>query len=269
MTVSLPDVAPETRDAPEPRWRATLGLVGVLSRKNFQVRYKRATLGVGWAVIQPTFQAAVLIFIFTQVFSLNPSPDYPLYVLSGMIAWGYANQSIVSSTSAVVDNASLVRKVPVPAFVFPMSAIGGSLLAFVGGFGVLVLVTIATGHAGFHLLLLPVAIALETLLLVAVGVLASSLHVARRDVRYLVESAMFVVFYATPVLYDITRIPEHLRPWLRLNPMAGVLSLVRVATMGRPLDRTALLAALVGMVVIGLLAALVYRRRVATFADLV
>lgn len=266
MTVSLDPV--EAREH-EPRWRTVLGLVVVLSRKNFQVRYKRSALGVGWAVIQPTFQAAVLIFIFTQVFRFSPVPDYPLYVLSGMIAWGFASQAMSGSTSAVVDNASLVRKVPIPAYVFPLSAVGGTLLAFLGGFGVLLVVVVVTGHASVNLLLLPLALLLEVLIVAAFGVLASSLHVAHRDVRYVVESGLFVVFYATPVLYDITRIPENLRPWLRLNPFAGVLSLERLAVMGRPLDRAALLTSLAGLAVLALAAALVYRRRSPTFADLV
>lgn len=251
------------------RWRHVGGLVWVLSRKNFQVRYKRSLLGVGWAVIQPTFQAGVLVFIFTQVFRLTPVPDYPLYVLSGMFAWGFASQAMTASTSAVVDNASLVRKVPMPGYIFPLSVVGGSLLAFLGGFGVLVLVTVATGHASWRLLTLPAMIGAEVLLVAVFGVLASALHVAWRDVRYLVESGLFVLFYATPVLYDLTRIPESLRPWLRLNPFAGVLSLQRWAVMGRPVDGQSVAVAAAVTAALAVVAVVVYKRRSPTFADLV
>ena len=250
--------------------RMQLGLLWALSVKNFQVRYKRATLGVLWAVVQPSFQAAFLSVIFLRVFHYGDRvPHYPLFVLSGILPWSFFAQSVIAATTAVVDNAALVKKVALPLSVFPVSAAGGTSIAFSASLSVLVVATVFFGSFGANVVLLVPALAIELLVIIGVALIAGSFHVAFRDVRYLVESMMVVGVYASPILYDLAKVPDRYRPFVRLNPITGVLTLTRAAVLDRPIDMAAVWTACGVAALLVALGAWLFRRRAGEFADLV
>lgn len=246
-----------------------LGLVWSMSRKNFQVRYKRAALGVLWAVLQPAFQAAVLSFVFIKILHVNQVPKYPLYVLSGILPWSFFAQSVIAATTAVVDNSALVKKVALPLSVFPVSAAGGTSIAFSASLSVLVVATAFFGSFGPNALLLVPALAIELIVIIGVSLIAGSFHVAFRDVRYVVESMMVVGVYASPILYDLAKVPDRYRPYIRLNPITGVLTLTRAAVLDRPIDMAAVWTAVGVAALLVALGAWLFGRRAGEFADLV
>jgi ABC-type polysaccharide/polyol phosphate export permease len=246
-----------------------LALVRALSLKNFQVRYKRATLGVLWAVVQPVFQAAVLALVFTQVFDVRGIEDYAAYVVCGILPWSFFTQSLLAATSSIADNGSLVRKVAVPLVVFPAAAVGGIAVAFSASLVVLLVVAVLAGTAGPQLLLLPLAVALQLALVMSLGLLTGAFHPAFRDIRYVIESLVLVGLYASPVLYSDAQVPAAARPWLDLNPVTGMLSVYRTAVLGRPLDGRAVLFTVLLSALLLTVAVVVFRRRSGEFADLV
>lgn len=246
-----------------------LGLVWAMSRKNFQVRYKRAALGVLWAVLQPAFQAAVLSFVFLKILHVAQVPKYPLYVLSGILPWSFFASSVIAATTAVVDNSALVKKVALPLSVFPVSAAGGTAIAFSASLSVLVVATAIFGSFGPNVVLLVPALAIELFVIIGVALIAGSFHVAFRDIRYLVESMMVVGVYASPILYDLAKVPERFRPFIRLNPITGVLTLTRGAVLDRPLDVASIWTACGVAALLVVSGALLFRRRAGEFADLV
>jgi len=245
-----------------------LDLVRVLSVKNFRQRYLRSKLGVIWALIQPLAQAGVLSFVFLKIFKVHSIPHYPLYVLSGIMAWQFFQQSVVGGTSAVVDNAGLVRKVAVPKITFPLSVVGGVLLVFV-----LQLVVLLTGAAVTGTLdattpaLLALSIVVELPLTLGFAILFCAFHVSFRDIRFLVESTLLMAFYLTPVIYDPTRLPPSYRSLLRWNPMDGVLSLERAALLARSVDWTAVGVSAATAVVLLVIGVPLFIRRAGDFAD--
>jgi lipopolysaccharide transport system permease protein len=246
-----------------------VGLVRVMSWKNFQVRYKRAVLGVLWAVMQPAFQAAVLSFVFLKIFKYHPVPHYPLYVLSGIIPWSFFASSVLASTTAVVDNAALVKKVALPLSVFTVSAAGGTAIAFSASLTVLVIATLIYGTFSVTVLLLPLAVMLELYLIIAVALITGAFHVAFRDVKYVVESSLVVGIYASPILYSISRLSDTVQWVIRCNPITGVLSLSRAAILGRPVDVAAVLTSLAVTTVLFAIGSVVFHRRAGEFADIV
>lgn len=254
-------------------WADATGLTWVLARKNFQVRYKRAILGVLWAVVQPTFYALVLWLVFTRLVALDLSGEqdapYLLFVLSGTIPWAFFTQSLSAATTSIVDNGPLIKKVALPRLVFTLAAVGGVAIAFAAS---LVILLVASGLAGtlsLRLALLPLAVLLQLVLVTGLGALTSSLHVAFRDVRYVVDSVILVGFYATPVFYDVTLLDGVARDLIRLNPMTGILGLYRSAFLGAELDLADVAAAGVVSVAALALGLLLFHRRSPAFADLV
>jgi ABC-type polysaccharide/polyol phosphate export permease len=228
----------------------------------------RSRLGVLWALLQPIAQAAVLSVVFLKIFKVHRVPHYPVYVLSGIMTWGFFQQAAIGGTTSVVDNASLVKKVAVPKVTFPVSVVGGVLLVYL--LQMLVLVgagaSIGTLSPATPALLL-LATLLEAVLGVAVALLFSSVHVAFRDIRFLVESGLVMLFYLTPILWDLSRIPPAYRSYAQWNPMSGILSLVRGALLDRRVEWSAVGISAVAAVLILAVALPLFQRRSSVFAD--
>lgn len=241
----------------------------LLAVRTFRLRYLRSRLGIGWAFVQPLVQAAVLAVVFTKVFEVARLEHYPLYVLSGVMTWSAFSGAVGAATTSAVDNSGLLRKVDMPTVVFPLAQVTAVVLVLCLQVIVLVIGAVVVGTAGPGLLLLPLCVALTAALATGVGLLACSFHVAFRDVKFFVESGLLLAFYASPVLYDPGVLPDGVRTVLSWNPAYGLLSLVRTALLGRPLDGRALLISCVGAVLLLGLGWLVFRRRSADFADLV
>jgi len=271
--VTTVDLAPvgARLSGPERRRRLLqwVDLTRVLAVKNFRRRYLRSRLGVVWALLQPTMQAAVLSIVFLGVFHIKNIPHYPLYVLSGIMAWQFFQQTCNQGTSSIVDNGPLVRKVAVPKVIFPFAAAGGTLLVFLIQLVVLFVAAVISGTLGWSVGYLLLAVPLVFALASSVAVLFSSLFVSIRDVKFLVESGLMMFFYLTPVIYDISRLPEGARALMDWNPLYGVLSLMRAAFLGRPVDWQGVLSATILTVVIAAVGGWLFARRSQDFSDLV
>ena len=240
----------------------------MLAKRTFRLRYLGSRLGLGWAFLQPLVQAAVLTFLFTKVFKVHRAPHYPLYVLSGIMTWQAFSGGVNGATTSAVDNASLLRKIPLPSVVFPLAQVVSVLLVFCLQSVILLAAALAYGTIGVKVLLLPLVPVLLGVMATGIGCLACAFHPAVRDVKFLVESGLLMAFYATPILYDPSKLPVGLRGFLALNPMYGVVTLARTALMGQPFDGTALSISFGAGLVLVTVGLLVYRRRSAAFADL-
>lgn len=244
------------------------GITWLLAKRTFRLRYLGSRLGLGWAFVQPLVQAAVLSFLFTKVFKVTRVEHYPLYVLTGVMTWQAFAGGVNSATVSAVDNASLLRKIPMPALVFPVSQVLSVLLVYLLQSVVMLVAALAYGTVGLQVLLFPLVPVLVGLIGTGIGCFTCAFHPAVRDVKFVVESALLMLFYATPILYDPSRIPATLRGFLAVNPMYGVVALARTALMQQPFDGVALTISLGASVVLVVVGLLVFRRRSPYFADL-
>ena len=250
------------------RARRFAGLVWVLARKGYRVRYRRTALGVVWALLQPVVHAAVIATVFSRLFGRVGVAHYPLFVLCGVLPWAFFTRSLSAATTSVVDNAGLLRKVAVSALVYPLAAIGAHLGAFGASLCVLLVSAAWLGTLSWATLLLPAAVALQLLVVLGPALWSSALVVKARDVRFAIESVLTVLFYATPVIYPAARLGPMGEALLRLNPLSGVLALYRSAIHGTAPDAVSV-AVSVGFSVIAIATGLVvFRRRSVEFADL-
>jgi ABC-type polysaccharide/polyol phosphate export permease len=244
-------------------------VLAMLARTDFQVRYKRATLGVLWAVVVPLVQAAVLALVFSRVLRFSTNEDYAVFVLSGVLPWTYFATSAQAGATAVVDGAEITEKVWFPRAMLPIVP----SLANFAGFAVAVVLMVAIMPIfgvvpDENLLWLVPACALLVAFTAAFSLVAAALHVYFRDVRYLVQAGLLAWFYATPVIYPL-RLARGLKPLLEANPMTGILGLFRAATSGAEprwlLDAAISVAWTLALLVI---AVEVYRRRDRVLVDL-
>jgi lipopolysaccharide transport system permease protein len=208
-------------------------VIGVLTRKDFQVRYKRASFGIVWAVLLPLIQAAVFVVIFSRIGRFNHTPfSYPAFVLSGTLAWSYFNVTAMSSATSIVDGATLTDKVWFPRSILVIvPALSNLFGLFTSMILLMIIMPFVHAHLTWHLIFLVPAMLLLFLFVVGFGLITSALHVYFRDVKFIVQAGLVVFFYLTPIIYPATAL-HRIGPWLTLNPVSGIIGLFQFAAAG-------------------------------------
>jgi homopolymeric O-antigen transport system permease protein len=227
LTRTPPPVRALVRDV----WRAR-GLISVLARKEFFVRYRRTSFGLLWAVGLPLLQAAILTLVFGHLLRSHVK-DYAAFVFAGMVPWSYFSSTLGSGATAIVDNSGLSNRIYFPRAVLPLVSAVSAIYSVVVTVAILIVMCLGFGvHLGLKLALLVPGVALVAMLASAFALVLSALHVYFRDVRFLVTAALTVWLYVTPIIFQVDQLPHALRPVVRVNPMTGVVELFRYATVG-------------------------------------
>jgi ABC-type polysaccharide/polyol phosphate export permease len=231
------------------------GVVGILARKDFQVRYKRASFGVVWAVLLPLVQAVVFVVLFSRIGRFtNLSFNYSAYVLSGVLAWSYFSVCTQSGTTSIVDGASITDKVWFPRSVLVLIPTISNLFSLGTSMVILIVAMPIVGAPyTWRLLLILPAIVMLVLFTTALNLVTSALHVYFRDVRYIVMASLLVAFYVTPIIYPASKLPT-IGPWLAYNPMTGIIGLFQLAAAGPfgPMQRSLLVSVAFTLVLMAL-----------------
>lgn len=239
-----------------------------LAQKDFKVRYKRASFGVLWAVALPLVQSAVMIVVFSRITRAGDSGiDYMGYVLGGMVGWSYIAVTLPSATTAVVDGAGLTDKVWFPRALLvlaPMLANGVGMAISV----VIVLpVQLIRGELDLGVVLLVPAVVLAFTLVGAASLVLSALYVSFRDIKFLVQAGLLVLFYATPVLYPPSFLGS-IGDYTRYNPFTGSVNLFQRAFTDVPVDGVAVAVSTVTALVLLVAGVQLHRRNDRLFVDL-
>ena len=203
-----------------PESRIAVGLFRSLLSRNIKTRYRGSALGIFWTLLNP----AVMMVIYTVVFSLIvriPIQPYALFLLAGLVPWTAFSQSLLTSSVSILGNAALVKKVYFRLELLPLAEVmtaGVNLLISLG----LVLVGIAVYRQGVDLvwLALPVLVILQLLFTAGLGLVLSALTCYFRDVEYLVNLGLLVLFYGTPIIFPLSLVPRKLAPIVQANPMS-------------------------------------------------
>jgi ABC-2 type transport system permease protein len=202
-----------------------------LVRKELKVKYTASVLGAVWSLLNPLVYLAVFTFV-AKVLGAG-IPDFPVYLLSGLLAWNLFSAALTSGASSVLDNSNLVKKVAFPHEILPLAAVGVALVDFVLQTAVLLVFIVVSGY-GFHwpqLALWPLAFVTLLAATVALSLWFSAMNVRYRDVGHLLGIALIVWFWATPIVYagyQVQQLAEDRTgavPWFAvylLNPMAPV-----------------------------------------------
>jgi lipopolysaccharide transport system permease protein len=202
-------------------------LVANLVSKDLKVRYKNSVLGYFWSLLNPLLMMLVFTFVFTQLIGVGDTiPNFPVFVLTGLLAWNWTATSVAAGTKAITDNAPLISKVYFPRMLLPISVVISQMIHYLLALPVLFVFMMAYG-IGFSpwILYLPVIVMVQAIFLIALVLILSALHVYFRDTIVLVEVGLTAWFFMTPIFYRVEDVVPDLVQWMYwLNPMASIIA---------------------------------------------
>lgn len=217
-------------------------LLGELVSKNIKLQYRNSVLGVLWTFLQPLLTMIVLAFVFSNLFGRNSAEvvNYPVYLLSGRLLHQFFVQSTKKAMKSIRSNTSIIKKVYVPKYIYPLSGILSNFVTFLISLIVLVGVMIFYNVIGkdpvavsWQIIFAIVPVIVLFFLSLGVGMILATLDVFFKDVENLYDIFTLLLFYLTPIVYTIDRLGFAEGSWqasmLKLNPMYGIIGMFRAA----------------------------------------
>ncbi len=199
------------------------------TKRDFKVRYSQSILGAAWAIIQPLS----LMIVFSVIFStfLKVPTDgipYPVFAYTALLPWTFFSNSLSFAIPSLVSNMNLVSKIFFPREILPLSAIFVCLIDFLISVSILVLLFVwYRTPIGWNALLVPFVLLIQIVLIYGISLLASAVNVFYRDVRFVIPLVLQVWMYLSPVIYPTSLVPEWLKPFYFINPMAVIIDTYR------------------------------------------
>jgi ABC-type polysaccharide/polyol phosphate export permease len=203
-------------------------LVSQLIRRDIVTRYKRSVLGVAWTMLNPLGMMLVFTIVFSKLF--HSVQQYPIYVLSGLIAWTFFSQTTTAALNQNVWGGSLLHRIYLPRTSFTVSAIGTGLVNLIISVAPLLLIMIILGTPlRWAIFFLPISMLLLAAFTLGVGLLLSSWATSFPDVAEMYQVALIAWMYLTPIIYPQEIIPPASRLFLvELNPLYYLIQIFRL-----------------------------------------
>lgn len=204
-------------------------LLQQLISRDFKVKYKRSVLGVLWSLLNPIMMMIVMAIVFTNVFEFStPGVNYLTYLLTGLVFFNYFSEASNLAMSSIVANFTLINKIYIPKYIFPLSKslfVGiNFMLTLIPLYAVIILT--GTGLNVYHLLL-PYSFLCLFVFTLGIGFILSTISVFLRDMFYIYGIVMQVLSYMTPIMYDINMLDPRLQMVLKLNPLYHIITFAR------------------------------------------
>jgi lipopolysaccharide transport system permease protein len=229
--------------------------------RDVKARYRQTYLGPSWAILRPLVTIVIFAAIFGGLAGLSPGKNvhipYALWVTPAVLAFTYVSTALTNTSTSLVQNSNLITKVYFPRLYVPVAATITPIVDFVLGMLVLLGLFVYFHRApSWHIIFLPVFLALATLVVVGLGLWLSSFTARYRDAIFGVPFFVQIWQYATPVIYPASLVPQPYRNLLDLNPFTAVVNGFRWSLLGLPFGSPLALVAsfsiAVGFVVSGL-----------------
>jgi lipopolysaccharide transport system permease protein len=243
-----------------------------LAWRDMKTRYAQTAVGAGWAIIQPLLTT----IIFTVVFSYwakvpSDGLPYPLFAYAAILPWTLFARSLERSTLSLVNEGGLIKKVYFPRVIIPIASTFINLVDFMVGLAILIVMMLwYQSWPTWGIVALPFFIGMALAASLSVSMWLSAINVKYRDVASVVPLMTQLWMFASPVLYPSSIVPEQLRSWYALNPMAGVIEGFRWALLGKEPPDWSIVMISGGVVCTILLTGIMFFRRVErTFADII
>ena len=201
----------------------------ILVQRDLTVRYSESLLGYLWSVLEPLALAAIYWFVFTQIFVRNVGAEpYIVYLLAGMLPWMWFQSGVTRGAQALLTNSRLVASTALPRQVWVIRIITSTGIEFLLSIPVFVIFAlIFPPELNQRLLFIPLAVIIQYILLLGLGLLLSPIMVLVRDLQPLIRLGTRLLFFSSPIIYGLNDVlardvPAFLKAFYRINPIAGI-----------------------------------------------
>jgi ABC-type polysaccharide/polyol phosphate export permease len=207
-------------------------LVFNLVDRNLKIKYRRSILGYFWTILAPLAMSAIYYFVFKLVMHVE-RPHYLAFILCGVLPWSFFNQTIIESTESIVANQVLISKIPIPIHVFPYVVSITNFSTLLLSLPVIFVLAVFSG-AAISANMLWVLYFFGCLLLLAYtsGAVLAVFYVYMRDLKHAIGLILQVWFYATPIIYDSSMIPQKYKWVLYFNPTGSIFEGIHQSMLG-------------------------------------
>lgn len=211
-------------------------LLKQLILRDFKVKYKRSVLGIVWSLLYPVLMMAVMAIVFSQMFKFKVEGiNYLVYLMTGLVMFNYFSEASQLAMTSVVSNFSLISKVYIPKYIFPISKclfVGiNFILTLIPWLGIIALSYFGLGdytcHFNIYYLVLPYIFMCMFLFTIGVGLILSCVSVFLRDIIYIYGIILTVWNYLTPIFYSVEILPQKLQFLMQFNPLFQFLDSAR------------------------------------------
>lgn len=220
--------------------RRYLHSLWLLSARDLKVRYATSSLGYVWSVLDPLVMSLIYWFVFTQVFKRDVGEDpYIIFLITALLPWVWFSTSVSDFTKAFKKDARLVRSTNIPRSIWTNRSVLSKGMEFLFSLPVLAMFVVVNAlvetdaekvvHVGWGILWFPVAMLLQVILLVGLGLLVAPLCALYSDLERTTALIMRALFYATPIIYSTSNLPAPFDTIAAFNPLAGIFTLYRMA----------------------------------------
>lgn len=236
----------------------------LLTMRDLKVRYSTSMLGYLWSVLDPLIMSLIYWFIFTQLInrSLGEAP-YIVFLLCAILPWVWFNGAIGDATRAFLRDVKLVRSVSLPRWVWVGRIVCSKGVEFLLSLPVLVIFVVATGASvNWLIVLYPLGILLMAALVFGLGLIVAPLVVFFRDLERATKLVLRVLFYASPIIYGASDLPQNVAFLAWINPLSGIFSLFRAGFFPDQLNWALIGVSTVITAVILAIGVLIFRRSV-------
>ena len=203
-------------------------LIRQLVSRDFKTKYKRSALGMAWSFLNPLLTMSVQYVVFSTLFQ-SDIPNYPVYLLSGIVFFNFFSEAVSMGMTSITGNASLIKKVYMPKYIYPVSRILSSLVNFALAIIPLLLVMLITGTAFTPALLLLIFDMLCLLgFVTGMSLLLTTAMTFFQDTQFLWGVVSMMWMYLTPLFYPESIIPAQFLTVYHMNPMYQYITFARI-----------------------------------------
>ena len=195
--------------------------------RDLRKRYKRTVLGYVWSMLNPLLMMTILAVVFSKIMNRS-TDDYAVFLFSGLLPWRYFQATVSTCLGSISSNVKLMNQVPVPKYLFPLAHSFSNLTDFFLTIVPLFVVMLVLGR-DFPVTILALPIVLLPLFFfsVGMGMLFAVSNVFFQDTKHLTGVILQALYFLCPILYSRDQLPEYLFPYITLNPMFGIIEMMR------------------------------------------
>ncbi|MCX5705896.1 MAG: ABC transporter permease [Candidatus Omnitrophica bacterium] len=207
-------------------------LVRELVVRDLKVRYARSALGILWVFFSPLLTVAVFYLIFFLFLKVNTAEaPFILYLMTAVFTWRFFQDSLMCSVTSLVDNRNLVRESNFPHYLIPLSIVFSNAIIFMSSLVILLISVFVLKEFSVWVLFLPLVLSVHFIIVLGLSIISSVIYVRCRDLKYVLEALLLLLFYLTPAFYSISLVknsfPRLLFEIYLYNPFTVILNLYR------------------------------------------